>query len=73
MSTASALDRQGRFCSGAMMAAEATTRLRGVLLALIALLGVLGSACQPTPTLRPAPSAARVPAAPSVQAPEAQK
>ncbi len=65
MSTASALDRQGRFCSGAMMAAEATTRLRGVLLALAALLGALGSACQPTPSPRPdpAPIAAPAPAA----------
>src|SRR3981189_1340808 len=53
-----------------MMAAEATTRLRGALLALATLLGVFGPACQPTPTPRPAPSAAPVPAAPSAQAPE---
>src|SRR6266850_1433918 len=48
-----------------MMAAEATTRLRGVLLALAALLGALGSACQPTPSPRPdpAPIAAPAPAA----------
>jgi trehalose synthase len=48
-----------------MMAAEATTRLRGVLLALVALLGALGSACQPTASPRPdpAPSAAPAPAA----------
>jgi trehalose synthase len=48
-----------------MMAAEATTRLRGVLLALVALLGALGSACQPTASPRPdpAPSAGPAPAA----------
>jgi hypothetical protein len=65
VSTASALDRQGRFCSGAVMAAEAPTRLRGGLLALVALLGALGSACQPTPSPRPdpAPIAAPAPAA----------
>ena len=65
MSTASALDRQGRFCSGAVMAAEATTRLRGVLLALAVLLGAVGPACQPTPSPRPdpAPIAAPAPAA----------
>jgi hypothetical protein len=54
-----------------MMEAEATTRLRGALLALATLLGALGPACQPTPTPRPAPSAAPVPAASSAQAPEA--
>jgi trehalose synthase len=56
-----------------MMAAAATTRLRGVLLALAALLGALGPACQPTPTARPAPapSAAPASAAPSAAAPEA--
>jgi trehalose synthase len=48
----------------------ATTRLRGLLLALVALLGALGPACQPTPTARPAgpvapPSAAPAPAAPA--------
>ena len=53
-----------------MMEAEATTRLRGALLALATLLGALGPACQPTPTPRPAPSAAPVPAAPSAQAPD---
>jgi trehalose synthase len=55
-----------------MMAAAATTRLRGVLLALATLLGVLGPACQPRPTARPAPapSAAPAPAAPSSQAPD---
>ena len=45
-----------------MMAAEATTRLRGVLLALAALLGALGPACQPTPTARPAPASSAAPA-----------
>src|SRR5258705_2919662 len=53
-----------------MMAAEATTRLRGALLALAMLLGALGPGCQPTPTPRPAPSAAPVPAASSAQAPD---
>jgi trehalose synthase len=55
-----------------MMAAAATTRLRGVLLTLATLLGALGPACQPMPTPRsaPAPSAAPAPAAASVQAPE---
>src|SRR5882724_2922588 len=52
------------------MASEATTPLRGALLALATLLGVFGPACQPAPTPRPAPSAAPVPAAPSAQAPE---
>ena len=33
-----------------MMAAAATTRLRGVLLVLATLLGALGPACQPLPT-----------------------
>src|SRR5258706_1761804 len=42
-----------------MMVAEATTRLRGALLALAALLGALGPACQPTPTPRPAPAPQR--------------
>jgi trehalose synthase len=52
-----------------MMAAAATTRLRGVLLALATLLGALGPACQSTPPAAPpAPSAA--PAAPSPQAPD---
>src|SRR5229473_1585874 len=55
-----------------MMAAAATTRLRGVLLVLATLLGALGPACQPTPTARPAPAASTAPAlaAPSAQAPE---
>src|SRR5258705_4763741 len=48
-----------------MMAPAASTRLRGVLLALAALLGALGSACQPTSSPRPdpAPIAARAPPA----------
>jgi len=55
-----------------MMAAAATTRLRGVLLVLATLLGELGSACQPLPTpgLAPAASAAPARAAPSAPAPE---
>src|SRR4030095_1827609 len=55
-----------------MMAAAATTRLRGVLLALATLLGAFGIACQspPTPRPAPAPSAAPAPAAPSAPAPE---
>src|SRR5262245_63058276 len=55
------------------MRAAATTRRRGVLLALVALLGALGPACQPTPTakLAPAPSAAPAPAALSAKAPAA--
>jgi trehalose synthase len=58
-----------------MMAAAATTRLRGVLLVLATLLGALGPACQPLPTpeLAPAASAAPAPAAsstPSAPAPE---
>jgi trehalose synthase len=52
-----------------MMAAEATTRLRGVLLALAALLGALGSACQPTPSPRPDPAPIAAPA--SAAAPDA--
>jgi trehalose synthase len=50
------------------MAAASTTHLRGVLLALAALLGALGPACQPTPTPRPAPAPSAAPAA--AQAPE---
>src|SRR5262249_55392992 len=48
-----------------------TTCLRGVLLALAALLGALGPACQPTTTPRPAPSssAAPAPGAPSAPPP----
>jgi trehalose synthase len=48
-----------------MMASEATTRLRGVLLALAAVVGALGPACQPAPPVRPdpAPSVAPAPAA----------
>src|SRR5437879_2116521 len=55
------------------MSVVATTRLRGVLLALAALVGALGPACQPTPTARPAPapSATLAPAAPSAAAPDA--
>jgi trehalose synthase len=57
-----------------MMAAAATTRLRGVLLALAVLLGAIGPACQPTATPRPAPapSAAPAPAAPSARSPEGE-
>jgi trehalose synthase len=57
-----------------MMAAAATTRLRGILLALATLLGAIGPACQPTATPRPAPapSAAPAPAAPSAQSPEGE-
>ncbi len=51
-----------------MMVAEATTRLRGALLALAALLGALGPACQPTPTPRPAPAPSAAP--PAAQAPD---
>jgi len=56
-----------------MMAAEATTRLRAVLLALVALFGAMGVACQPTPlaTSTPASSAAPGTAAPSAPAPDA--
>jgi trehalose synthase len=39
------------------MASEATARLRGVLLALAAVVGALGPACQPAPPVRPEPAA----------------
>jgi trehalose synthase len=50
-----------------MMATASTTRLHAVLLALAALLGAFGPACQPTPTPRPATAPS---AAPSVPAPD---
>ena len=52
------------------MALEATTRLRGVLLALAALAGALGPACQPAPPARPAapPSATPAPGPPAPDA-----
>ena len=61
-----ALDQPGAllvWCS--LMASEPTTRLRGVLLALAAIVGALGPACQPAPPVRPdpAPSVAPAPAA----------
>src|SRR6266702_8969698 len=46
-----------------MMAAAATIRLRGVLLALVALFGAMGLACQPTPPARPTPAPRAAPAA----------
>ncbi|HKX02085.1 MAG TPA: maltose alpha-D-glucosyltransferase [Methylomirabilota bacterium] len=56
-----------------MMAAEAATRLRGVLLALVVLVGAMGSACQPTPPARPTAASSAAPAAtaPSAAAPDA--
>src|SRR5215470_7377520 len=45
-----------------MMASEATTRLRGVLLALAAVVGALGPACQPAPPVRPDPVPSVTPA-----------
>ena len=56
-----------------MMGAEATTRLRGVLLALVALVGAMGAACQPTPPARPTAVSSAAPAAtaPSAAAPDA--
>jgi trehalose synthase len=56
-----------------MMAAEATTRLRGVLLALVVLVGAMGGACQPTPPARPTAASSAAPAAtaPSAAAPDA--
>jgi trehalose synthase len=52
------------------MALEATTRLRGVLLALAAVAGALGPACQPAPPARPAapPSATPAPGRPAPDA-----
>ena len=44
------------------MASEPSTRLRGVLLALAALVGALGPACQPAPPVRPDPAPAVMPA-----------
>src|SRR6266851_6197080 len=46
-----------------MMAAAATIRLRGVLLALVALFGAMGLACQPTPPARPTSAPRAAPAA----------
>src|SRR6266853_1723575 len=46
-----------------MMAASATIHLRGVLLALVALFGAMGLACQPTPPARPTPAPSAAPAA----------
>jgi trehalose synthase len=56
-----------------MMASGATTRLRGVLLALVALFGAMGVACQPAPPARPTPASSAAPAAaaPSASAPDA--
>ena len=48
------------WCS--LMASEPATRLRGALLALAALVGALGPACQPAPPVRPDPAPAVVPA-----------
>jgi len=44
------------------MASEAPTRLRAVLLALAAVVGALGPACQPTPPVRPDPAPSVTPA-----------
>jgi hypothetical protein len=57
-----------------MMASGATSRLRGVLLALVALFGAMGVACQPAPPARPTPASSAAPAAaaaPSASAPDA--
>src|SRR5258705_9861024 len=51
-----------------MRVADATTRLRGALLALAALPGAGGPACPPTPPPRPAPAPSAAP--PVAQAPE---
>ena len=58
----------GASMPGSTMAPEATTRVRGLLLVVAALLGALGPACQPTVAPGPAPASST---APSVGVPPA--